>query len=166
MTSLPIAALIYGLDTDPGPVLAETARTLRARGVALAGAIELATGSCAMELELLPSARRIAISQELGSGASGCRLDTAALAEAASMVRQAISGAPSLVIFNKFGTQEAEGGGLHGEIAAAVTAGLPVLIPVAQRFLPQWTEFTGGEFTALSCEPDAALSWWDSISNG
>lgn len=164
MTQMPIAALIYDLETDPGPVLVETARALEARGVTLAGAIELSTGSCAMELELLPSARRIPISQNLGSGASGCRLDTTALAEAASMVRQAIAGKPSLVIFNKFGAQEAEGGGLHGEIAAAVSAGVPVLIPVPERFLAQWSEFTGAEFTALSCDTDAALAWWDSVS--
>lgn len=117
-----------------------------------------------MELELLPSAQRISISQNLGPGSTGCRLDAAALAQAASEVRQAIHSGPSLAIFNKFGVAEAEGRGMHDEIAAAVMAAVPVLIPVGERFLPQWSDFTGGEFTALPCTTDAILSWWDAFS--
>jgi hypothetical protein len=164
MTPLPIAALIYDPETDPAPALVEVVRALRTRGVTLAGAIQHATESCAMELEFLSSDRRMSIAQNMGSGAGSCRLDARALAEAASVIRQAIDSAPSLAIFNKFGTQEAEGKGLHDEITAAVTAGVPVLIPVGERFLPQWSAFTGGEFAALPCTAHAALSWWDAIS--
>lgn len=164
MTQLPIAALVYSRDVDPSPALIEAVREFRVRNVALAGAIQHADGACSMELELLPSARRMPISQNLGSGAQGCRLDAAALAEAASLMRQAIDNAPALAIFNKFGVQEAEGKGLHEEIAAAITAGIPVLIAVAERFLPQWSAFTGDEFTTLPCTADAILSWWDAIA--
>ena len=163
MTRSLIAALIYSPNTDPGSALVEVVRILRARGVALAGAVQHGSVSCSMELELLPSARRISISQNLGNGAKGCRLDSVALAEVASVVRQAIDSGPSLVIFNKFGVQEAEGKGLHHEIAAAVTNRIPVLIAVGERFLPQWSEFTGGEFTPLPCTADAAVSWWDAL---
>lgn len=159
-----IAALIYGAGVDPSPVLLETVRKLQARGVALAGAIQHSNGPCSMALEILPSGLHVPISQELGSGATGCRLDSAALAEAASMVRRAIDTAPALVVFNKFGAQEAGGSGLYDEMAAAMIAGMPVLTAVNEALLPQWTAFTGGEFARLACSTEATLAWWDSIA--
>ncbi len=163
MTQHHLAVLIYPTDFDPAPILDDAVRKLLARGVAIAGALQHASGPCDMELELLPSGRRISISQNLGSGAMGCRLDAAALAEAASIVRKAIDNGPDLAIFNKYGAQEAEGKGLHDEIALAITAGIPVVIPVPERFLPQWSTFTAGEFATLACSTPAVLSWWDAL---
>lgn len=161
MTRMPIAALVYGPDVDPGPVLAEVVRALRARGVALAGAIEHNNGPCSMTLEILPSGLRMPISQDLGSGATGCRLDSAALAEAASLVRREIDASPALAVFNKFGGQEVAGEGLRDEMTAAAIAGVPVLTAVGERFLPVWLAFTGGDSVQLPCSAQAALEWWD-----
>jgi hypothetical protein len=161
MKHIPIAALVYGPDTDVSVVLAEVVQALRERGVLLAGALQHDDGPCAMELELLPSGRRMLISQSIGGNTSGCRLDAGALAEAAALVRQAVDATPALVVFNKFGAQEAAGGGLREEMAAAVMAGVPVLAPVSERFLEQWATFTGGEFVQLACSTEAALRWWD-----
>ncbi|HJV88391.1 MAG TPA: DUF2478 domain-containing protein [Noviherbaspirillum sp.] len=163
MTQHQLAALIYPPEIDPAPILEDAARQLHARGVAVAGAIQHASGPCNMELELLPSGCRMAISQNLGSGSLGCRLDASALAEAASIVRKAIDNGPELVVFNKYGAQEAEGKGMHDEVALAITVGIPVVIPVPERFLPQWSAFTGGEFTALPCTAQAVLSWWEAL---
>lgn len=156
-----LAALVYSADVDPAPVLENVVAHLRMRGVALAGAIQHGNGSCAMTLELLPSGLRIPISQNLGSGASGCKLDSVALAEAASAVRQALEAAPALAVFNKFGAQEAAGNGMHNEMAAAAIAGIPILTAVRDNLLEQWAAFTGGEFVPLACTADAALAWWD-----
>jgi hypothetical protein len=164
MAHMPIAALVYSPEADPEAVLAEVVRLLQARGVALAGGIEHNSGVCSSEMELLPSGVRMSISQDLGSGASGCRLDTTALAEAASAMRRAIEASPSLAVFNKFGGQEAAGGGLRDEMAAAVMAGVPVLTMVGERFMTQWLEFTGGDSVQLPCSVEAALDWWDSLS--
>lgn len=159
-----IAALIYGDGIDPAPVLAEVVAQLRKRGVALAGVIQHGDCSCAMTLELLSSGRRITISQDLGSGARGCRLDSAALAETASLVRQAIDASPALAVFNKFGSQEAAGNGLCDEMAAAAVAGLPVMTAVRDSLLDQWSDFTGGEYAMLACSTEAALAWWDGLA--
>lgn len=166
MNRTKIAALIYGPGIDPSPVLVEIVRSLQERGVALAGAIQHSAGPCSMALEILPSGLRIPISQSLGSGASGCRLDSAALAEAASLVRRTIesASAPALVVFNKFGAQEAGGSGLYDEMAAVMIAGMPVLTAVNEALLPQWTAFTGGEFARLTCSAETALAWWDGIA--
>lgn len=117
-----------------------------------------------MELELLPSGRRLPISQNLGSGASGCRLDTVALAEAASIMRRAIDASPQLVVFNKFGAQEAAGRGLRDEMTAAAVGGLPVLTAVSAALLNEWSDFTGGGAVQLPCSVDAALAWWDALA--
>lgn len=159
-----IAALVYGDSVDPAPALEEIVTRLRQRGVALAGAIQGSGSACSVTLELLPSGLRIPILQNLGHGALGCRLDSSALAEAASAVRQAIDASPALAIFNKFGAQEAAGHGLRDEMAAAVAAGVPVLTAVRDNLLAPWAEFTGGEFVPLACSADAALAWWDALA--
>lgn len=164
MTYFPIAALVYGEDVHPSTIMTDVVRELRGRGVSLAGAIQHDEGPCSMILELLPSGMRMSISQQLGSGSAGCRLETGALAEAALRMRQALDSGPQLAVFNKFGAQEAAGAGLRDEIAAAVLAGIPVLVPVRERFLPEWSDFTGGEFTRLDCHTPAALAWWDAVS--
>lgn len=158
-----IAALIYGDGIEPASVLAEVVAQLRRQGVALAGVIQHGDSACAMTLELLSSGRRITIAQDLGSGARGCRLDSAALAETASLVRQAIDASPALTVFNKFGSQEAAGNGLRDEMAAAAAAGLPVLTAVRDSLLDQWSAFTGGEYAPLACSTEAALAWWSGL---
>lgn len=159
-----LAALVYGPGADPPGVMGTVIATLRQRGVALAGAIQFNTGSCTMTLELLPSGLHIPISQDLGSGAGACRLDSGALADAAAQIRQAIDASPALAVFNKFGAQEAAGAGLRDEMATAAMAGLPVLTTVRDSLLNQWVEFTGGESVQLPCSVEAALAWWDSLA--
>lgn len=166
MSSLPIAAVVYSPDTDPSPVLAAVAMALAERGVHVAGVVQHDLGPremCGMELEVLPSGVRLPMTQELGEGASGCRLDPAALAEAAAQVRAAIDTGPQLAVFNKFATQEVSGGGLRDEMAAAVLAGIPVLTAIAARYVDEWHAFTGNESTLLPCTQEAVLAWWDAL---
>jgi len=158
-----IAALVYSTGEDPTVVLAEIVRTLAKRGIPLAGVIQHHGGPCLMELELLPSGRRVPISQKLGNGTRGCRLDTSAMAEAASLVRAALDASPALAVFNKFGAQEASGGGLRDEMIAAITSGVPVLTVVKSDLLDQWNAFTGNSSIQLPCTTAAALAWWSSV---
>lgn len=161
MQSATIAALVYGPEIDTTPILAEVVRTLRARGVALAGAIQHNDGSCAMALEILPSGIRMPISQTLGGGSKGCRLDSGALSEAAGLIRRSIESSPQLVLFNKFGAQEAAGSGLRDEMAAAAVSGIPLLTAVSASLVAEWSAFTGGADVQLACSAEAALAWWD-----
>lgn len=166
MSTLPIAAIIYSPDIDPSPVLASVAATLGERGVRVAGVVQHDLGSgetCGMELELLPSGVRMPMSQTLGEGSTGCRLDPAAMADAAAQVRAAIDTGPQLMVFNKFATQEVSGGGLRDEMAAAVLTGIPLLTAVAARYVDEWHAFTGGESTLLPCTEHAAVAWWDTL---
>lgn len=161
-----IAALVYDAGIDPAPAMENFVRALQERGIALAGAIQHNEGSCSMSLEILPSGLRMPISQNLGSCASGCRLDSVALAEASSLVRMSLATSPKLALFNKFGAQEAAGKGMHEEMAAAATAGIPILTAVSQALMKEWLDFTGGESVQLACSAEAALAWWDGLAQG
>lgn len=160
-----IAAVIYGPDDDCDSLLADVAHGWLARGHSLAGVVQVNAGAgCTevdMELEVLGSGRRISICQDLGAGSIGaCRLDPVGLAEAAAAVRQAIGQTVDVVLINKFGRMEAEGGGLIAEIGAAVAAGLPLVVGVPRRFTEAWDAFAGGMDVKLACNRAAIDGWW------
>jgi hypothetical protein len=58
-------------------------------------------------------------------------------------VRASLEEKPDLVILNKFGKTEAEGGGFRPLIADAIEAGLPMLIGVPWRNIESWRLFAG-----------------------
>ena len=64
---------------------------------------------------------------------------------------------------NKFGAREVGGAGLRDDMAATVLAGVPLLTAVGERFMPEWREFTGGEFTALKADVADILAWWAAL---
>ncbi len=160
-----IAAVSYGPDDDCDALLAAFAHDLMRTGTRVAGLVQInAGGSCAeldMELEALDTGRRINICQDLGAGsANACRLDPAGLAEAAASLRQAIGRPMDLVIVNKFGRMEVEGGGLIDEIGAVVEAGLPLVIGVPERFSDAWKQYAGDMAETIPCSRDALDAWW------
>jgi nucleoside-triphosphatase THEP1 len=137
---------------------------LKRRGLRLGGVVQHNDAACddrcmAMSLEDVASGRRFPISQDLGSGASGCHLDAAGLAAAAAAFSDALAGRADLVIVNRFGKQEALGEGLRQEIAGALLAGLPLLIAVRSDFLPAWREFAGDDWLELPADEEAVERW-------
>lgn len=146
-----------------GEVLAALAARLEAEGAALAGAVQiktraLADAACDVDLRVLgidePPRR---ITQSLGPGASGCRLDTGALAEAAGRAASVLGRGTDLVIVNKFGKVEAAGGGFRDLIAAALADDIPVLTAVAPEMLDDFGAFSGDLAEAVATE---ALDDW------
>ncbi|MFC3675352.1 DUF2478 domain-containing protein [Ferrovibrio xuzhouensis] len=121
---------------------------------------------CDMELEDIASGERIAISEERGAAARGCRLDPAGLAAAYMAARAGLTGDTDLVVISKFGKIEAEGGGLRDLIAEALEAGVPVLIGVPERNLASWQEFAGDMARQLRLDGSGLLDWLDQRANG
>lgn len=164
---LPIAALVFVPDDQPDALLQRIATRLAAAGVRLGGVVQhlspVKDCACEMSLEELASRRIIQISQNLGSGSTSCRLDPAAMAEAASLVRQSMATSPELFIFNKFGTQELLGSGLRAEMAEVAAAGFPLLTTVRRDHVDAWLAFTGGEGVLLPPDEQAAMAWWKSL---
>lgn len=128
-------------------LLAGIAARLGAAGVPLAGAVQVNAGGgtgCVgeMRLTLLGVGEERVISQQLGGGASGCRLDPGALELAVARMAEALPAA-RLVIFNKFGKQEAAGRGIRPLVAEALELGLPVLLSVSPEVEVEFLDFAG-----------------------
>lgn len=167
--ALPIAAVLYGPDDPVEQLLAQTARLLVARGVRVGGLVQYDIGAtehdlCCMELEDIAGGQRFSLSQNLGKGSQSCRLDPAALAQAAMAIRQAVAAGVDLVVINKFSSQEVAGSGLRDEMGLVAAAGVPLLTAVGRRFLDQWQEFTGGESALLAPDGAAILAWWQAVA--
>ena len=126
-------------------LLASVAARLQGQGVALAGAVQFnldCGDECEMEVQVLPDGPVIGISQSLGPGSQGCRLDAGALETAVAEVAARMAGA-RLLIVNKFGKHEAEGRGFRGLIGSALEAGMPVLIGVNAMNMQAFQAFAG-----------------------
>lgn len=145
----PITAIIYGDGARVGPTLDRIISHLVAEGFRLAGFVQrdierVGRSRCDMLMEDLATGETVAISQDRGEGARGCRLDVEALLNAVARVRGALSTKPDLVIVNKFGKTECEGGGCRSLIAEAIELNVPVLVAVPLGNLEGWRRFAGG----------------------
>ncbi len=143
--------------------LAAAAAGLAAEGVALAGCVQSAAADCDahpcdMDLRVLPAGPDLRISQALGEGARGCRLDGAVVEQAAMLAAGRLDGA-ALLIVNKFGKLEAAGRGFVPVIAEALGRGLPVVVGVNAQNLPAFLDFAGGLAQELPPEADAVFAW-------
>ncbi|AUM74762.1 DUF2478 domain-containing protein [Paracoccus jeotgali] len=148
--------------------LSEIAATLAAEGLAVRGTVQtnLRRGGddchCDMVLRVLADdGPQVVISQDLGAGSQGCRLDADALEGAAQRVLatlpEGVAEGGAIVVLNKFGKQEMIGRGMVAVITAALDRGFPVLISVAPAHRPAFAEFAGE--LAVHLSPEAALEW-------
>lgn len=148
---------------DADLLISRVAARLQALDWPLAGAVQQnrmeGASLCSMELVVLHGGGRICISQQLGSGSQGCRLDSAALEQAVGLVEAALDHAPRLLILNKFGKAEAEGRGFRLLIGRALGAGIPVLTGVNARNIEAFQEFAAGMGQPLPADEARILDW-------
>ena len=166
MSDVLIAALVYADGVYPDRVIAHAIEPLRERGVALAGALHLeSTGlegrhPCDIILQDLSTGDVTAIAEHRGREARGCRLDVGLLTDLAEAVASSLRREqPRLLVVNKFGKIEADGGGLRGAIAEAVSKGIPVLVGVPARNLDRWRAFAGPLAVELPADSSAIAKW-------
>lgn len=148
---------------DMDLLLSELSSALRARGITCAGVVQsnIECGPdrpCDMDLTVLHSGEVLRISQTLGTGARGCRLDPEALEQAVELTARALPSA-DLLLVNKFGKHEALGRGFRPLIGEAIAEGVPVLCGVNGMNLPAFRDFTGGMAVGLAPEMGALLAW-------
>ena len=98
---------------------------------------------CDMLVRALPTGNVYKISQDLGAGSRGCRLDANALESAVGDVTAAFERGADMLILNKFGKHEAEGRGFRDLIGEAVYRGVPVLVGINDLNRPAFLEFAG-----------------------
>lgn len=102
------------------------------------------------------------VSQPLGRDSHACRADPQGFARASAVLRRALDEAPDLVICNRFGGLEAEGGGFRAELLEILSRDLPLLTAVAARHTEAWRRFTGGA-TVLPPRAEAVERWLASL---
>ncbi len=142
-------ALLYADSLLVDQTLRALALGLLERGVRLAGLVQhnaprAGRSRCDMQLEDLQSGKCVPISQDRGPLARGCALDQGQLLAAMQGVAAALDTAPELLILNKFGKSESEGGGFRPLLADACLRGIPVVIGVSWRNIENWRQFSGG----------------------
>lgn len=143
----PLTAVLYESGDEIENLLADAADNLKARGFRLAGFVQRISASetkadCAMLLEDLTTSRCFSIAENRGPGARGCKLDVASLLNAGEAAAAALRLGADMLIINKFGKTEHEGGGLRPLIALAIDLCVPVLIAVPRRNWASWKVFS------------------------
>ncbi|SMR70881.1 Nucleoside-triphosphatase THEP1 [Aliiroseovarius halocynthiae] len=149
-------------DTDQ--LLYGVASALSAKGIRVAGTAQINTdrkkdGPCDMDIQVLPNGPLLRISQSLGQGARGCRLNAGVLEDAVARVDAILDDGADCLIINKFGKQEAEGRGFRDVIVKALGLDIPVLVGMNQLNQDAFATFAGG--LELQLPPDAQMleSW-------
>ena len=158
--------LAYVISDGDGAVnglLAAVADNLRGMGVAVGGVVQINTEretgrACHMDLSLLSRDGTVRISQDLGAGATGCRLDPDGLERAVGLVSADLA-RTQLIIVNRFGKQEADGRGFRPVIGEALAQGIPVILALRPDFLPAFAAFTEGLGVALPADATALTDW-------
>lgn len=154
-------------DTDL--LLHGLARDLIARGLRLCGTTQVNSETkeahpCDMDIQVLPDGPTLRISQNLGAGSKGCRLNPSVLEEAVGIVEADLRHGADLLIINKFGKHEAEGRGFRGVIAEAISKGIPVLVGTNSLNRDAFLEFVGSDVIELQPMNEALQGWVCSCS--
>jgi hypothetical protein len=148
--------------------LSEAVALLQARGLRLAGTVRALPVNhhahpCDTDIRILPGGPLHRISQPLGQGSRGCRLDTGAIEGVAADVEARLGGCDILVV-NKFGKQECLGRGLRPAIVRALDLGVPVIVGVNVLNLKAFLEFVDGLATRLDARAACVVAWAESAA--
>jgi hypothetical protein len=159
-----IGAVIYPTDFPIDALLSNVAARLEADGKRVAGVVQVSikTGpGCAdaMMVRDIASNTITPISQELGRQSSGCRLDPRGLAAIAGALAASLDDEPDLLLLNRFGKAEIEGGGLRDLIGAAMARGVKVLTAVRTSHAAEWAAFHQGIAAELPPDEEAVRRW-------
>jgi nucleoside-triphosphatase THEP1 len=159
-----LAAVQYEREFDINSTLRSVVTKLREKGVDVGGVLQEAEilaneDQARLYIVDIRTGKSTRITQDRGNESRGCKLDYRGLAEIAHCITDAIEVGVNLIVINKFGRAESEGGGLLSCIADAVNAGIPVLTTVREPYVEAWSSFHGGLATKLAGSESAILKW-------
>ena len=164
MTQTQLAAIRFE-SGDVDALLHHVAARLLRDGRAVRGVLQSrgqVTGDCHcadMDLTTIGSGRMFRISQPLGNGSRGCRLDPGALAQCSAFLEQELALGADLLILNRFGRGESEGRGFRDLICSALAQDVPVLTSLRPTYAEGWAAFAGEAGTDLPMSEAAVLAW-------
>jgi Protein of unknown function (DUF2478) len=163
-----LAAIVFDRDEAPDEALLAFLDGAMASGVQIAGLVQERAGDDLRDLHDLrvrdlTSGEILPIMQDLGPEATGCAVDPAAVAEAARLLERALATNPDLLVVNRFGRLESEGGGMLAEIGRAFAEGVAMIICVPARYRDAWNEFAAGLDAELPARREAIEAWWRAV---
>lgn len=159
-----LAAVQYEQGFDINGTLERVVARLRDQAIVVGGVLQETeakqTEFCAsLSVVDIRSEKRARITQDRGREARGCKLDARGLASIAHCIDDAIGDRVDLIVINRFGRAESEGGGLLSCISEAVCAGIPVLTAVREPYVASWREFHGELGRELPPCIETILEW-------
>ncbi len=162
-----VAAIHHDGSTDIDTALASFASAQRRAGRRVLGLLMKprsvdAACEASMVLTDVDTGEEFVVSQSLGAGSNACSADPQGVAAAGRVLRDALVRAPDLVLCNRFGVLEAEGGGFSAELLQLLAQGVPVLIVVSTRHLEAWRRFIGSA-PLLAPDPQAWADWFEAL---
>ena len=149
---------------DMDLLLYAVSQDLIAKGYRASGAVQVNSktcghGKCDMDIKVLPDGPVIRISQSLGTGSRGCRLDGSGLETSVGHVAAQLETDPDFLLVNKFGKQEAAGRGFRPVISDALMRGIPVLVGLNALNREAFLDYTEGCAQEVPATRDALLEW-------
>ena len=163
-----LAAILAAKDVPVDQLLAGAAHRARQAGLRVAGFLqhrETGGEECCRDIEIEHIGTGVTqiISQSLGSGSKGCRLDPAALADVAGALLAEIDDGADMLILNRFGKGETEGHGFRSIIETAYARQIPVLTVVRETYVEGWNDFAGDCGVLLAPDSKTVLGWCDRV---
>lgn len=161
---MPIAFIMTPGRGDTDRLLQAVAETLLDQGVRPCGVVQINSdcadgGACDMDVQVLPDGPVLRISQSLGPGARGCRLNPDALEQAVGQVEARLQAGADVLLINKFGKHEASGRGFRSAIAEALALDIPVLVGLNALNAAAFEDFTAGLAEQIPAQEAAVLAW-------
>lgn len=159
-----LGAITYADGQSVDPLIAGVVQALRTEGAAICGVLQHEAanpGNCcaSMYLENISNGVHLRLSQELGSGSQGCRLNPHTLAESSGQLLLEMDEHPDLLVLNRFGKGEAEGHGFRAVLEKAYQLHIPVLIGVKETYRSAWDDFAGEFSRVLKVDSRSVLMW-------
>lgn len=159
-----LGAVVYRDGEGVDFLIAGVVKALQLEGAVLCGVLQQETahpGTCcaSMYLENISNGARLQLSQELGSGSQGCRLNPHTLAESSGQLLQEMKECPDMLVLNRFGKGEAEGHGFRAVLEKAHQLHIPVLIGVKETYCVAWDDFAGDFSHTLKVDAGSVLMW-------
>lgn len=162
-----LAGIVFERSFEIDDLLTKAVRILRSRNVKIAGILQetILDGSSERTLQLrsLADEWAVPVLEKRGVAASGCRLDYNAIAQVSVRLEAVFAQGADLLILNRFGRAESEGGGLRRIYERAAMEDLPVLTAIRSEYLDAWQSFHGGLGTELPPDLSSILDWWSHV---
>ena len=160
----PLTALIREKGDQADPLLYDAANQLQSAGRKVVGVIQECVpnpGSCCDDFYLrdLNTGTRLPISQQLGRGSRGCRLNYGHLADALVRIERQLDKSSDVLILNRFGYSESKGGGFRPLIENAVELDIPVLLAVNPSYRQAWLDYAGPYCASLPANSYSVRHW-------